>query len=146
MTGCSCASRMLHTKLRQSGREMSPIGVQSRPSPGKSGAMTVWPRLSSRDTSLYQHQAPCHAPWMRTYVLIETHPAPGLERRRYTPRERRYVLTCELRCRSWSWESLWASDCDLCNGQNRRVCEDSACIRQGYSFQTLVQLHQEAAG
>ena len=75
--------------------------------------MTLWPAASRRGMILCQHHAPCHEPWMSTYVLIAVVLLRRLER---APREREcvalhdhtscstsrcYVLMCGFRRARW---------------------------------------------
>src|SRR5262249_26803688 len=65
MTGSPSASSVATTRSACACRVTDPAGVGSMPAEGRSIAVTRCPASSSPATILYQHQAPCHAPWTR---------------------------------------------------------------------------------
>src|SRR6185312_4516924 len=80
-------------------------GVWSLPSPGRSGAQTLWPWLSRIGWTFSQHQPPCAAPWTRMNVaMLRSAPADdgarargGHEEVRHQRRARRHGVLVEIR-------------------------------------------------
>src|SRR5215470_12987583 len=106
MTGSPSESSVATMRSACACRVTEPGGVGSMPAEGRSIAVTRCPASSRPATILYQHHAPCHAPWTRrkcrgSFVgrtrLRAAGAAPAMAAEAATPRNaRREMRVCAV--------------------------------------------------